>query len=163
MWEDPVFLQSYFNTDFQTLQTTNPDKVPDCADVASVFSKLEHERERSYFSKTLHVQVQVRNLIFQDVFAVNWSISAHFPSAYCYTATTRSFVQTKLKNILFKKRNVRVYSCRYTVLSHPKYQTPWSKLDQNIGLNKHKPSLLVNDNTVEFIFYLFVYDQTRSP
>jgi len=38
--------QSYFNTDFQTLQTTKPDKVLHCASAASVFSELEH-RERT--------------------------------------------------------------------------------------------------------------------
>ena len=44
MWEDPIFFQSYFNTDLQNLQTTTSDKVLlDCASVASVFSKLEHQ------------------------------------------------------------------------------------------------------------------------
>ena len=45
VWEDPVFLQSYFNTDLGSLQANTPDKVLenlDSASVASVFSQLEH-------------------------------------------------------------------------------------------------------------------------
>ena len=108
MWEDPAFSQSFFNTDLQTLQTTTPAKVLDCASVAPVVSELEHRATTLILFQNTACQVQVRNQIFQDVVEVYWLISVHYPSAFRYIAANTSSVQTKLKNISFKNRSVRV-------------------------------------------------------
>jgi len=101
MWEDPVSLQSYFNTDSQTLHTYNTRKNSRLHLSHQYFPWWSTERQRSHsFAKLCKSRCR-QETEFWDIVAVHWLLFMHFPSAFCYIATSTTSVYTKLKNILF--------------------------------------------------------------